>query len=49
MTGLDSVDQIVSSVVHTGEDVGITLGIGGPENDDLVQPVLGLEFAIETY
>lgn len=46
VAGLDRVDQVLSSVVDTGDDVSVTLSVGGPHDDDLVEVVLGLEVAI---
>lgn len=48
MTLLDSLDQVISGVVDTRDDVSITLGVGGPENDDLVEVVLCLEVSVKT-
>jgi hypothetical protein len=42
---LDRSEERVGGVVHSGDDIGVTLGVGGPEDDDLVQPVLLLEIA----
>lgn len=40
---LDSFQEVVSSVIDTLDELGETLRIGGPLNDDFVQPILGLE------
>jgi hypothetical protein len=49
MARLDGFDEIVSSVVYAGNDVSITLGVGSPENNDLVEFVLCLEVTIIDY
>ena len=43
VTLLDSLEEIVGSVVDTGDDVGVALSVGGPHDNDLVQAVLLLE------
>lgn len=48
MTLLDSLDQVISGIVDTRDDVSITLGVGGPENDDLVEVILFLEVSVKT-
>lgn len=45
VTGLDRVDQVVGSVVDTGDDVGVPLSVGRPHDNHLIQAVLGLEVA----
>lgn len=40
---LDSLQEIVGSVVNAGQDIGKALGIGSPLNDDLVETVCSLE------
>jgi hypothetical protein len=40
---LDSLEQVVRSVVDALDDVGIALGVGGPLYDDLVKVVGSLE------
>lgn len=42
---LDSVQEIVGRVVDAVDQIGVSLRVGGPENDDLVETVLGLEVA----
>ena len=43
---LDRVDQVLSSVVDTGENVGVALGVGSPHDDHLVQTIGSLEVTI---
>jgi hypothetical protein len=43
--GLDSSEQVISGIVDTRDDIAVTLSVGGPEDDDAVQPVLLLELA----
>lgn len=45
MSLLNGLEEIVSSVIDTRNDVGISLRVGSPHNNDLVQVVLGLEVA----
>ena len=45
VTSLDGVDQVLGSVVDTGDDVGVPLSVGSPHDNHLVQAVLGLEVA----
>lgn len=45
MVLVDRLEQVISSVVDTGDDLGVTFGVGGPNNDDLVEVVLTLELA----
>lgn len=40
---LDALQEIFSGIIDTGNDLGITLGVGGPNDDDLVQSMLVLE------
>lgn len=42
---LDSVEQVVGRIVDAVDQVGVTFGVGGPEDDDLVEVVGGLEVA----
>lgn len=37
--------EVASSVIDTGDDFRITLSVGSPEDDDLVEIVIGLEVA----
>lgn len=46
MARLDGVDEIVSGVVYASNDVSVTLGVGSPENNDLVKFILSLEVTI---
>lgn len=41
--GLNGLEKVVGSVIDPWNDVGITLSIGSPENDDTVKMVIGLE------
>ena len=43
--GLDGLEEVVGGVVDTGDDLGETLGVGGPEDDHLVKGVGLLEAA----
>jgi hypothetical protein len=43
MAILDSLEQVVRSVVDAVQDVGEALGVGGPLNNDLVKTIGGLE------
>lgn len=43
MAVLDGFEQVLGSIVNTRNDVGISLRVGSPLNDDLVEIVLGLE------
>lgn len=40
----DGLEQVLGRVVP-GAELGVALGVGGPEDDDLVEAVLGLEIA----
>lgn len=43
VTLLNGLEKVVSSVIDTLDEVGISLGVGGPHDDDLVEPILSLE------
>jgi L-alanine-DL-glutamate epimerase-like enolase superfamily enzyme len=43
VASLDSVEEVISSVIDTFDNVGVTLGIRCPENYDLVEVVGNLE------
>jgi hypothetical protein len=43
--GLDGGQEVVGCIVDRGQDVGVSLGIGGPENDNRVELVVRLEGA----
>ncbi len=45
MVLLDRLEQVVGRVVDAGQDLGVALGVGGPDDDDLVEAVLALELA----
>lgn len=45
VAGLDGGQKVVSGVIDALEDIGITLSVGSPLNDDLVKAVLRLEVA----
>lgn len=49
VAGLDSLEEVVGRVVDARDDVGITLGVGGPEDNDLVKAVGGLEVTKARY
>jgi hypothetical protein len=46
MSFFDGLEQILGSVIDTLDEVGVTLGIGSPLNDDLVQVIRSLEVAV---
>jgi hypothetical protein len=41
----DGLEEVGGRVVDAGDDVGVALGVGGPEDDDLVEIVGRFEFA----
>lgn len=41
--GFDGLEKVVSSIVDPWNDVGVTLGVGSPENNDTVEMVICLE------
>ena len=43
VANLDGGKKILSSVIDTGNDLCVTFGVGGPENDNLVEVLLCLE------
>ena len=43
---LDGLDQVIGSVVNSGDDISVALSVGGPHDNDLVETVLLLEFAV---
>lgn len=43
--GFDGGQEVVGRVVDRGENVGVSLGVGGPEDDDRVELVVRLEGA----
>lgn len=43
MTSLDSGEDVVGGVVDTIDELSVTLSVGSPEDNDLVEVVLGLE------
>lgn len=43
VTLFDGLQQVLGRVVDARDDVGVALGVGGPQNNDLVQVVLSLE------
>jgi hypothetical protein len=45
MALFDGFHQVLGSIVDAGDDIRIPFGVGGPENNDLVEIVLGLEVA----
>lgn len=47
MTVLDGIDEVVSSVVDTFDDVGIALSIGSPLDDDFIQSIGGFEISVK--
>ena len=42
---VDSAKEVRRGVVDTGNDLGVALGVGRPEDDDAIESVLGLERA----
>lgn len=45
MASIDGLKKVVSSIVDTLDDIGKSLSVGSPEDDDLVEIVIGLEVA----
>lgn len=45
VSGLDSLHQVVGSIVYALDDIGIAFGVGSPLDNDLVQGMGFLEFA----
>lgn len=45
MVVADSLEEVLLGVVHADGDVRVALRVGGPEDDDLVESVGGLEVA----
>lgn len=45
MVGLDRREQRLLRVVDAGNELAVALRVGGPEDDDLVESVGGLEVA----
>ena len=45
MTSLDGVEEVVRGVVDARDDVGVTLSVGSPHDNDLVEAIVGLELA----
>lgn len=43
VTVLDGLQEVLSGIIDTLDDVGVTLGVGSPEDNDLVKSILGLE------
>jgi len=43
MTFLDALEKILGGIVDTGDDLGISFGIGSPNNDDFIEMVTFLE------
>lgn len=42
---LDCLEQVLGSVVDTWKDLGVSLSVGGPEDDQVVEIILRLEVA----
>lgn len=40
MAGFDGFEEIVGCVIDAGDDIGVSLGVGGPEDDDFVEAVV---------
>ena len=45
VTLIDSLQKVIGGIVDTRNDIGVTLSVGGPHDDDLVKTVLLLELA----
>jgi len=45
VTSFDGIKEVVGSVINTFDNVGVTLSICRPEDDDLVEVVGSLELA----
>ncbi len=43
MSILDGFDKIISGIVDSREKIGKALSVGSPQNNNLVQSVLGFE------
>jgi len=43
MGRLDGGEEVFGSVVDSGDDLGVSFSVGGPENNDIVELVVGLE------
>lgn len=43
MRRLDGREEVLGSIVDTWDDLGVTLSVGGPENNDVVESVVLLE------
>lgn len=41
----DRVEHVLGGIVDTGDDVAVTFGVGGPEDDDAIEVVVLLELA----
>lgn len=46
VSSFDGFEEVVSCVIDAWDDVGVTLGVGRPENNNLVQIVLSFEVAV---
>ena len=42
---LDGLQEIVGGIVDSGDELGVSFGIGGPENDDGIQSVRSFKFS----
>lgn len=45
MAILDGLHKVVSRVIDAGDELGVSLCVGGPLDDDLVESIVGLELA----
>ena len=43
MRGLDGSEQVVGGIVDPRDDIGVSLSVGGPEDNDVVESVVSLE------
>lgn len=45
MGRLDGGEEVLGSIVDSGDDLGVSFSVGGPENNDVVELVVGLEIS----
>lgn len=43
MGRLDGSEEVLGSIVDSGDDLGVSFSVGGPENNDIVELVVSLE------
>lgn len=47
VAGFDGCQKVCSRIVDSWNDVGVTLSIGGPLNNDFIKPVVFLERPVD--